>query len=93
MQTVTENNVVPLDNKFMLKIKLTRTGKKHQPHYRIIVAEARSKRDGKAVDSIGHYHPLNSKKTLVIDIKKYQYWLGVGAQPTQTVKNLIRKET
>lgn len=71
----------------MLKIRLSRTGKKHEPHYRIVVAEKRSKRDGKAVDQIGHWHPKEGK--IALDKKLYEEWLKRGAQPTTAVKKLI----
>lgn len=71
----------------MLKIRLSRTGKKHEPHYRIVVVERRSKRDGKTVDQIGHWHPKEDK--LVFDKKAYAGWVGKGAQPTEVVRKLI----
>ncbi|MAG59932.1 30S ribosomal protein S16 [Candidatus Woesebacteria bacterium] len=70
----------------MLKIRLSRTGKKHEPHYRIVVAEARSKRDSKTIDQVGHWHPTEDK--LVINKKGYQDWVGRGAQPTGAVSKL-----
>ena len=73
----------------MLKIRLRRTGKKHQPSYRVVITEARSKRDGKYLENIGHWRPAT--KALKIDKKRYAYWLGVGAQPTQAVKKLYEK--
>lgn len=76
----------------MLAIRLTRTGKIHAPHYRIVVQEKRSKLDGKAVDIIGHYHPADKDKKLVIDHEKAKLWLGRGAQPSDTVTNLFVKE-
>ena len=75
----------------MLKIKLSRTGKKGQPHYRIVVAEARSKRDGKVTDNIGMYNPNVKPKTITVDHKKYNLWLKKGAQPTDTVRSLVAK--
>lgn len=71
----------------MLKIRLTRMGKAHQPFYRIVVAEARSKRDGMYTDVIGWYNPLKNEKN--IDQEKYTYWVGVGAQPTESVERLV----
>lgn len=76
----------------MLKIKLSRTGKKNQPSYRFVVAEARSKRDGKCVEFLGHYNPLTDPPTIKIDNKKLKYWLSCGAQPTETVRKLIKRE-
>ena len=75
----------------MLKIKLSRIGKRDQPHYRIVVAEARSKRDGKVTDIIGFYNPNVTPKTIKIDRTKYTKWLKKGAQPTDTVRNLFNK--
>lgn len=70
----------------MLKIRLSRTGKKHQPHYRIVVCELRSKRDGKTIANIGHWHPKEDK--LTIDKKEYSAWLVKGARPTPAVQKL-----
>lgn len=73
----------------MLKIKLTRTGKRGQPSYRIVVVEARSKRDGKYLESLGFYNPLTKPNTIKVDKKKYQEWKAKGAQPTDTVRRLV----
>jgi small subunit ribosomal protein S16 len=73
----------------MLKIKLARFGKRGQPHYRIVVNEARDKRDGSYVESLGHYAPTQNPKTLIVDLPKYDAWLVKGAQPTETVASLI----
>lgn len=70
----------------MLKIRLSRTGKRHEPHYRIVVSEARSKRDGEQVDQIGHWHPREKK--LVLDKKAYAEWMKKGARPTDSVRKL-----
>ena len=75
----------------MLKIKLARFGKKNQAHYRIVVNEARDKRDGKYVALIGHYSPITQPKELVIDQEAYQAWLKKGAQPTETVAALFKR--
>ena len=72
----------------MLKIKLTRLGKKNQPHYRIVVNEAKDKRDGSYVEMIGYYAPIQTPKVLELDIKKYDAWIAKGAQPTETVAYL-----
>lgn len=74
----------------MLKIKLARFGKKHQPHYRIVVNEARDKRDGKYVALLGHYTPV-APKQLVIDAALYEKWLSQGAKPTETVAALFKR--
>jgi small subunit ribosomal protein S16 len=76
----------------MLSIRLTRTGKTHAPHYRIVVQEKRSKLNGKSVDIIGHYHPASPDKLLVIDKEKAAKWIGLGAQASDTVTNLLVKE-
>lgn len=76
----------------MLSIRLTRTGKAHDPHYRIVVQEKRSKLNGKAIDTIGHYHPAHSAKLLVIDKEKAIMWMSRGAQASDTVTNLFVKD-
>jgi len=76
----------------MLSIRLMRTGKSHTPHYRIVVQEKRSKLTGKTVDQIGHYHPADTAKLLVIDKDKARKWLAAGAQPSDTVTNLFVKD-
>ncbi|NMB56332.1 30S ribosomal protein S16 [Candidatus Beckwithbacteria bacterium] len=75
----------------MLKIKLSRIGKKGQPYYRIIVAERRSKRDGQYIDLLGTYNPTTNPKEIKIDQAKYQDWIKKGAQATQTVDSLYHK--
>jgi small subunit ribosomal protein S16 len=75
----------------MLKIRLLRTGKRGQPHYRIVVAERRSKRDGKYSDSLGYYQPKSNPALLKLDVDKYESWLKKGAQPTPTVSYLRSK--
>ena len=72
----------------MLKIKLSRTGKKHQPSYRIIVAERRSKRDGRYVALLGNYNPPS---TINLDTEAYEEWINKGAIPTDTVRSLRAK--
>jgi small subunit ribosomal protein S16 len=75
----------------MLKIKLSRTGKSKQPHYRIVVNEARDKRDGRVADTIGHYAPTQEPKLLQIDMPKFEEWVKKGAQPTNTVQALYTR--
>jgi len=75
----------------MLKIKLARFGKKNQPHYRIVVNEARDKRDGSSVETLGHYAPTQTPKQLVIDVELYKKWIAKGAQPTPTVASLFAR--
>jgi small subunit ribosomal protein S16 len=75
----------------MLKIKLSRTGKRDQARYRIVVSEAKSKRDGKFVDMIGYYNPETQPSLIEVDSEKYQNWIKKGAQPTKTVEHLFQK--
>jgi small subunit ribosomal protein S16 len=73
-----------------VKIKLKRMGKIRAPHYRIVVADARTKRDGRAIEEIGRYHPTEEPSLIQIDGERVQYWLSVGAQPTEAVAALLR---
>lgn len=75
----------------MLKIKLSRFGKRHQAHFRIVVNEARDKRDGKYVALLGHYAPTYEEKLLEIDVKAYDEWVKKGAKPTDTVAALYTR--
>lgn len=75
----------------MLKLKLFPTGKKNQIKFRIVVAEARSKRDGKYLESIGFYDPQTDPAIIKIDKLKYNQWIKKGAQPTSTVRLLAKK--
>ncbi|SFW91169.1 30S ribosomal protein S16 [Amycolatopsis australiensis] len=72
-----------------VKIKLQRLGKIRAPYYRIIVADARTRRDGKAIETIGKYHPKEEPSLIEIVSERAQYWLGVGAQPTEPVQRLL----
>lgn len=72
-----------------VKIKLQRLGKIRQPHYRVVVADARTRRGGRAIETIGKYHPLQEPSFIEIDSERAQYWLGVGAQPTDPVQHLL----
>jgi len=76
----------------MLKIRLKRTGRKHDPHYQIVVAESNAPRDGKFVEKIGYYNPKRNPKVLTIDKDLAEKWLKNGAQPTETVEQLFVKE-
>lgn len=73
-----------------VKIKLTRLGKIRNPQYRIIVADARTRRDGRAIEVIGRYHPKEEPSLIQVDSERAQYWLGVGAQPTEPVLALLK---
>ena len=73
----------------MLKIRLRRTGALHQPSYRVVVADSRAARDGAFIDYLGHYNPRTDPPTISIDQEKVKKWIGVGAQPTDSVKQLL----
>jgi small subunit ribosomal protein S16 len=73
-----------------VKIKLKRMGKIRTPQYRIIVADSRTKRDGRAIEEIGKYHPKEDPSLIHVDSERAQYWLGVGAQPTEPVLKLFK---
>ena len=72
-----------------VKIKLKRLGKIREPYYRIVVADARTKRDGRAIEEIGIYHPKLEPSVIEVDSERAQYWLSVGAQPTDPVRHLL----
>jgi small subunit ribosomal protein S16 len=76
----------------MLRIRLSRTGKKRQPSYRVVVADIESKRDGRVVERIGHYNPLTDPAEYQIDESRALHWLSVGAQPSDAVKRLLEKQ-
>ncbi|MFC5186112.1 30S ribosomal protein S16 [Actinomadura harenae] len=73
-----------------VKIKLKRLGKIRNPQYRIVVADSRTKRDGRAIEEIGLYQPKQEPSLIEIDSERAQYWLGVGAQPTEPVLSLLK---
>jgi small subunit ribosomal protein S16 len=75
----------------MIKIRLTRTGAKKAPTYRIVVADSRYPRDGRFIEQIGYYNPLTAPAEVKIDADKAKDWMGKGAQPTETVKSLFKK--
>ena len=75
----------------MVKLRLTRMGDKRSPFYRVIVADARTTRDGKAIDLLGTYDPLANPPEIKIDAEKAKDWLAKGAQPTETVKSILVK--
>ncbi|MEV0683674.1 MULTISPECIES: 30S ribosomal protein S16 [Nocardia] len=72
-----------------VRIKLTRLGKIRNPQYRVVVADARTRRDGRAIESVGKYHPKEEPSLIEIDSERVQYWLSVGAQPTESVQRLL----
>jgi len=74
----------------MVKIRLRRMGAKKAPYYRIVVADARSPRDGRCIEEIGTYNPLTNPATVTVDVEKAQTWIKNGAQPTDTVRGLLK---
>jgi small subunit ribosomal protein S16 len=74
-----------------LKIRLSRIGTTHQPHYRIVVAETRSRRDGAPVESLGHFDPRAKADAVTIDLSRVDYWLQKGAKPTDTLHAMIKR--
>jgi small subunit ribosomal protein S16 len=73
----------------LVRIRLMRVGKTKQPSYRVVVADQRSARDGRIIESIGHYNPRVEPSMIAIDTDRADYWLGVGAQPSDQVRKLI----
>lgn len=73
----------------MVKIRLMRTGMKGAPSYRVVVADARSPRDGRIIENIGWYNPRTEPSTIQIDADRARHWLQVGAQPSQSVRSLL----
>jgi small subunit ribosomal protein S16 len=73
-----------------VKIKLTRLGKIRNPQYRIAIADARNRRDGRSIEVIGRYHPKEEPSLIEVDSERAQYWLSVGAQPTEPVLKLLK---
>ena len=73
-----------------VKIKLQRMGKIRNPQYRVVIADARTRRDGRYIENIGIYHPKEEPSLIRIDSERAQYWLGVGAQPTEPVLQLLK---
>ncbi|MEU1621815.1 30S ribosomal protein S16 [Actinacidiphila glaucinigra] len=74
-----------------VKIKLKRLGKIRSPHYRIVVADSRTRRDGRAIEEIGLYHPVQNPSRIEVNADRVAYWLGVGAQPTEPVLAILKK--
>jgi small subunit ribosomal protein S16 len=90
--------VVPLragtrfgDGEAMIRLRLRRMGRKGQPHYRIVAAEARWPRDGRFIEEIGYYNPRTEPATIQVNAERAQYWLSHGAQPTETVRSILVK--
>jgi small subunit ribosomal protein S16 len=75
----------------MTTIRLTRMGRKKRPFYRIVVTDSRKRRDSGWIESIGYYNPMTEPATVKLDEERYNYWLSVGAQPSERVKKLAAK--
>ena len=75
----------------MVRLRLTRMGRKKQPFYRIVAADSRAPRDGRFIEAIGHYNPMLNPPEIKIDLERVDYWLGVGASPSDTVNGLIKR--
>lgn len=75
----------------MVKIRLRRMGAKKAPYYRVVVADSRYPRDGRFIEEIGYYNPLQDPAEIKVDAEKAQKWIANGAQPTDTVKDLLKK--
>ena len=73
------------------RIRLARVGSKKNPIYRVVVADARSPRDGKFIEIVGQYQPRTGEQAINLETERVNYWLSVGAQPTDTVRSLLRK--
>jgi small subunit ribosomal protein S16 len=76
----------------MLSIRLRRAGSTKKPHYRVVVADSRAWRDGRFVEILGHYDPRKSPAIVKIDAERAKYWISKGAQPSETVKSLLKKQ-
>ena len=77
----------------MLAIRLRRTGSTKRPYYRVVVADSREPRDGRFVEVLGHYDPRKDPVVVKIDAERAQYWIGKGAQPSDTVRSLLKKQS
>ena len=76
----------------MLSIRLRRTGTTKRPYYRIVVADSRKPRDGRFVEVLGHYDPRQDPVVVKIDAERANYWMGKGAQPSETVRSLLKRD-
>ena len=75
-----------------VRLRLTRLGRKKKPFYRVVAVDGRQKRDGEYIENLGYYNPLTDPIDLKLNEERIIYWLGVGAQPSETVRNLLRQE-
>jgi small subunit ribosomal protein S16 len=76
----------------MLSIRLRRAGATRKPHYRVVVADSREPRDGRFVEVLGHYDPRKEPAVVKIDTERTEYWIGKGAQPSDTVRSLLKQQ-
>jgi len=76
----------------MLSIRLRRAGATKKPHYRVVVADSREPRDGRFVEVLGHYDPRKDPAIVKIDAERTEYWIGKGAQPSDTVRSLLKQQ-
>ncbi len=81
------------EKKLAVRLRLKRMGRRHRPYYRVTAVDGRKSRDGRVLEELGSYDPLNADedKQIVLKSERIQYWLGVGAQPSDTVRGLIRR--
>ena len=77
----------------MLSIRLRRTGSAKKPYYRVVVADSRAWRDGRFVETLGHYDPRRNPAVVKIDTERAQYWITKGAKPSETVRSLLKSKT
>jgi len=75
-----------------VRIRLTRIGSRKNPVWRVVVADQRAKRDGRVIETVGHYNPQSEPSTIVVDEERIRDWLARGAQPTDTVRKLLRTQ-
>ena len=75
----------------MLSIRMRRVGSKKRPYFRVVVTDSQSPRDGRFVEVLGHYNPRTTPETLDLDRERLQYWLGVGARPSDSVRTLVAR--
>ncbi len=74
-----------------VSLRLTRMGAKKKPFYRIVAADSRAPRDGRFIEKLGHYDPMTTPPVIKVDLERVDYWIGVGAQPSETVSQLVVK--
>ncbi len=74
-----------------VRIRLARHGRKKRPFYRIVAADGRAPRDGRYIERLGHFDPMSDPNELVVDLERVDYWIGVGASPSETAAKLIEK--